>query len=189
MENNNVNMAGIFQPTDTVITIGDKQVRLVFDMLAFCELEKEYGSVDVVLNMLFGDVAERLEPVVTYNDAFVNIEEIKVDGKPLALLLAEHRKDSRKGKHSDTLNLVWAGMMHDNAIYNDMDEVTGYKIPKMAIARDITFKNYSKINVRIVEAILKDLAPSVGAGETKNVEPQVEEVPPVEKPIQLTKPE
>jgi hypothetical protein len=79
-------------------------------------------------------------------------------------------------------------MMHDNAIYNDMDEVTGYKIPKMTVAREITFKNYTKINVRIVEAILKDLAPNVGAGESKNATP-TEEPPEVKEPIQLVKPE
>lgn len=190
MENiSDIKMADIFQPSDTVIELGENKYRLVFDMLAFCELEKMYGSVDTVLKMLFGEVAATLDPVVTYNGAEVMPSEILVDGKPLNVILQEKATASRKSVHSDTLNIIWAGMLHDNAIYNDMDEIAGYKVSKLSISREITLKNYARLNVKIIEAILKDLAPGFGAGDQKNDLIQTETEPLETQPIQLVKTE
>ena len=175
------NMAKTFLPDTTKIRLGDDDYRLVYDMTAFCALEAIYGTVDTVLKMLFGDVAQKLEPVVTYNDAPVSINEIVVDGTPLEVILNERNSGIRTAKHSDTLELIWAGMMHDNAIYNDNDELIGYTMSRREVAGNITFKNYNALNRKIVEAILRDLAPGVGASEEKNVQP--------EKPIQLVTPE
>jgi len=165
-----VTMPEVFRPNDTVFELNGNKYRLVYDMLAFCELEKIYGSVDEVLGMLFGDVAQKLEPAVTYNDSPINIEEVKIDNVPLALVLAEKDKQQRVAKHSDTLELIWAGMLHDNAIYNSDDEIIGYKLTKRRVAEAMTFRNYRELNVKIVEAIMKDLAPGLGEGETKNEE-------------------
>lgn len=165
-----ITMPEVFRPTDTVFELDGKKYRLIYDMLAFCELEKIYGSVDVVLGMLFGDVAQKLEPVVTYKDSPIDIDDVKVDDVPLALVLAEKDKQQRVAKHSDTLELLWAGMIHDNAIYNSDDEIIGYKISKRKVAESITFRNYRSLNVKIVEAIMKDLAPGLGEGDSKNEE-------------------
>lgn len=175
-----VNMASVFKPDDTIVEIGENKYRLVFDMLAFCELEKKYGTVDVVLEMLFGELAEELEPVITYNEAPINIDEVKVDGAPLAMVLSSKKSEKRVAKHSDTLELIWAGMLHDNAIYNDLDEIIGYKVSRRKIASEITFKNYAKLNVKIIEAFIKDLAPNIGVGDEKNVAEAPKEMPAIQ---------
>lgn len=177
--------ATYFLPSETKIELGENEYTLVFDMLALAELEKIYGSVDVVINMIFGGAAKEVEDTVTYNDAAVNADEIKVAGVPLTTILMERRGEKRVTKHTDTLEIVWAGMLRDNAIYDAADRITGYKVSKRTVASLISLKNYARINLKIVEAFLKDLAPGVGAGDSKN---ELEAETPA-TPIQLIKTE
>ena len=76
--------AAIFKPNDVVIQLAeDYSVRLVYDLNAFCELEKLYDSVDAVIQMILG-TAESVDPQklltqVKCGDMF--IEGDKVDRK------------------------------------------------------------------------------------------------------------
>ena len=173
----NPKVTDVFQPTPISVKFGEEEYTIKFDMMAFLQLEKVYGSVDVVLEMLFGSVGQILEPVVTYNDAEVLPSEIKVDGTPLDVIIMERSQaNKRKAKHSDALELLWAGILNENAIYNDDDELIGYKVSKRHIAEQITFRNYGEVNRKVLEVILRDLAPNLGLGESKNATENQEEV-------------
>lgn len=160
------NSSSIFKPKDIIVTLGDKDYRLVYDLNSFCELETIYGSIDEVLKMIIGE-KEELPPVITYNDATVRVEEILVDGKPLADILRQ--KKTRVAKQVDTLNILYAGMLHDCTTWNDKDEITGYTISKTRIASFVTLKNIKEINQKIAIAILQDLVPT--EAEVKNEDP------------------
>lgn len=163
----------LFKPDDLVITLGEDQFRLVYDLNAFCELEKIYDSVDTVLQMLLGtDAAPDLNQV-RYNGALVIADEITIANIPLSMYISQINT-KRTAKHADTLNLLWAGLLHDHAIYNEHEEITGYTISKTKLGSMVTFKNLRQINAQIVIALLRDLLPP--GDESKNEEAP-EEVP------------
>jgi len=153
--------AAIFKPDDVVVTLEGQDYRLVYDLNSFCELEKIYDSIDSMLSQLLGAKKPTLENL-TYLAKPVNPEDIKVGEETLVDYVAKPTK-SREIKYSDTLNLFWAGCLHDAAIFNGFNEITGYKISKAKLGSLITFSNMREINVKIVAAILRDLIP-------KNVE-------------------
>ena len=62
-------------------------------------------------------------------------------------------------KHTDTLNLLWAGCLHDAAIYNSFGEITGYTVSKARLGAEVTFRNLREVNGKIITAILRDLLP------------------------------
>ena len=43
--------ASVFKPDDVTVTIAGKEYRLIYDLNAFCEMEKMYDSVDRILNI------------------------------------------------------------------------------------------------------------------------------------------
>lgn len=160
------NSATIFKSSDIKVKLGDVEYRLVYDMNSFIELEKIYPTVDIVIQLVLGKSNDSAPPVVTYNGGDVLADEISVDGVPLSEVLKKQRDIQATQK--DTLNILFAGLLHDTAIYNSFDEITGYTVSKTKIASQITFKNLREINTQIVLALLQDLVPA--EGETKNAE-------------------
>lgn len=171
--------AAIFKPEDVTLKLSDDcTVRLVFDLNAFCELEKIYDSVDNVIQMVIGaqeavDVATLLTQVKC-GDQFIEGKDVTIAGTPLVEYLKKvHLKQA---KHEDTLNLLWAGTLHDNAIYNEHDELVGYNITKHKLGSYVTFKNLREVNAKIITALLRDLIPA------KNVkEPEAKQEAPAQK--------
>lgn len=157
--------ANIFKPDVSKITLGDIDYNIFFDMNSFIELEKIYGSVDAVLKLILG-LSNNTEPVVKFNGGVIRAEEITVDNELLTDLLTRQRTVT--ATYSDSLNFLYAGLMHDAAIYNADDEIVGYNIKKARLASNITFANIREINSKVVMAILKDLV--LTPDETKNVE-------------------
>lgn len=161
----------LFKPTDVVLKLGEagdeKQYRLIYDLNAFCELEKMYDSVDSVLQMLLGVNETPDMNEVTYKGEPVLAEDVQVAGTALASYIAKVN-NKKEAKHADTLNLLWIGTLHDHAVYNDFDEITGYSISKAKLGAIVTFKNLREVNAKIVTAILRDLLPPVN--EAKNEE-------------------
>lgn len=160
------NSSSIFKPTDVFVTLGDKDYRLVYDLNSFCELEQMYDSVDDVLKMIIGE-KDAAPLLVTYNGAVVLPEEILVDEKPLVDIIRQ--KKAKVAKQADTLNILYAGLLHDCTTWNDKDEIIGYTISKKRIASFVTLKNLREINQKIAIAILQDLVPT--EAETKNEDP------------------
>jgi len=156
----------LFKPDDVVIELDGEKYRLVYDLNAFCEIEKIYDSVDTVLQMLLGTANIPELDKVTYNDAPVNADEIAIDGVPLTEYIVKN-STVKKAKHADTLNLLWAGLLHDHAIYDEFDEIKGYSISKAKVGAAVTFKNLREINAQIVLALLRDLLPPADEN-TKN---------------------
>lgn len=149
--------AAVFKPDDVVVTLEGTEYRLVYDLNSFCELEKIYDSIDSLLSHLLGAKKPTLENVTCRNES-VNPEDIKIGDESLIDYVAKLTK-TREIKYSDTLNLFWAGCLHDAAIFNGFNEITGYKISKAKLGSLITFSNMREINVKIVAAILRDLIP------------------------------
>ena len=158
------NSASIFKPQTVEVELGGEKYPIVYDMNAFIELEKIYGTIDAVIKKVLGK--SRKEHEVKDGDTVINAKDITVDGKSLDVILAELDASSEDATTTDTLNILYCGLMHDLAIYNEHDELVGYKVSKHRIASMINFKNIKDINVKIVIAFIQDLMPS--AGETKN---------------------
>ena len=172
----------IFKPEDIVVELGDKKYRLIYDLNAFCEMEKMYDSVDSVLQMLLGTSAAPDLQRVTYCEAPALAEDIKIADVPLSVYINK-LNDVKQAKHTDTLNLLWIGCLHDHAVYNDFGEITGYTISKAKLGAEVTFKNLRDVNAKIIIAILRDLVPEQDA---KNAEAPEEQQP---APLRLVKPE
>ena len=173
--------AAIFKPNDVVIQLAeDYSVRLVYDLNAFCELEKLYDSVDAVIQMILG-TAESVDPQklltqVKCGDMFIEGDKVTIAGTPLVEYLS--KVHAKQAKNEDTLNLLWAGCLHDAAQYNEHDEIIGYNVSKAKLGSYVTFKNLREVNAKIITALLRDLLPA------KNVEEAPVEAQPVaeEKP-------
>ena len=177
--------AAIFKPDDVTIKLADDyEVRLVYDLNAFCELEKLYDSVDTVIQMVLGTQEnvdpEKLLTQVKTGNMFLDGNTITIAGTPLIDYL--RKVHTRQAKHADTLNLLWAGCLHDAAVYNEHDEITGYNVSKSKLGSYVTFKNLREINAKIIVALLRDLIPS------KNAEAPAEEEQPAAPTITETKP-
>lgn len=171
--------AEVFKPDDIIITLDGKDYCLKYDLNAFCELEKIYPSVDNVLQMLLGTTAAPDLEKVTFQDKPVLASDIKIAGVPLAIYVNKIN-EVKEAKHSDTLNLLWAGCIHAYCDLNKFDEIIGYKLSKSKLGMGVTFKNLREVNAKILTAILRDLIPSP---ESKNAE--APEVPEPQQP-QLT---
>ena len=134
--------AAIFKPDDIVIQLADDySVRLVYDLNAFCELEKLYDSVDAVIQMILG-TSESVDPnklltQVKCGDMFIEGDKVTIAGTPLIDYLS--KVHTKQAKHEDTLNLLWAGCLHDAAQYNEHDEITGYNVSKSKLGSYVTF--------------------------------------------------
>lgn len=145
----------LFRPEPITVKLGEETYRLVYDLNAFCELEKIYDSVDDLLQALLGGSGEKV--TVTHKSEEVDAADIEVNGTPLPVLLGRMNK-VRQLKHSDTLNLLWAGCLHDNAVY-EHDEIVGYTVSKTKLGSLVTIKNLPEVNLKVVAAILRDLVP------------------------------
>lgn len=169
--------AAIFKPTDITIQLGETTRRLVYDLNAFCELEKMYESVDGVLQMLLGTTNIPDLEMVTYRDDKVDVDDIKIAGVALALYIKKIN-NVKTARHTDTLNLLWVGCLHDTAVYDAHGEISGYGITKAELGAAVSFKNLQEVNAKIITAILRDLIPS---DQVKNAEAP-EEVKEAETP-------
>lgn len=160
-----------FKPDDVTIELGDKKLRLIYDLNSFCELEKIYDSIDDVIKMLLGAEDDFDLSNVTYCDAPALASDIKVGGLPLEEILKKVPSNT-KPRSVDTLNLLWAGCLHDNAIYNEFGEITGYSIKKDELGALVNFTNIGKVTSGILVAILRDLMPATPDNDTdeKNAE-------------------
>lgn len=167
----------VFKPDDIIITLDGKDYRLVYDLNAFCELEKIYDSIDYILQLLLGTPSIPDTGDITYNGAVVNPDEILIGETPLTTFILQNAPQEARAKHVDTRNLLWAGLLHDHAIYDEHEEIVGYTISKHQVGSMVSFKNLREINAQIVLAILRDLLPP--GEEEKNEEA------PVREPIQL----
>lgn len=169
------NTAKFFKPDDIKVTLGDKEYRIVYDLNAFCELEKKYGSLDTILDLVLGKPSDVTVTVrmpsddgqITLHDNF-DTNNIVVGTTPLTALLPR-LTEAKQSTLSDTLELLYAGLMHDTAIYNQHDEITGYSITKARIGSRVTLNNVREINSQIALALLRDLIPAQ-SDESKNVE-------------------
>lgn len=159
------NSATVFKPENITVELGGEKYAIVFDMNAFCELEKIYSSIDAVIKKVLGN--SRKEHKVFYKNEEVNAADIAVDGKALLSILADLDSDAdTKASTTDTLNILYCGLMHDLAEYNEHDEVVGYKKTKRQIASMINFKNLRDVNIKLALAFIQDLVPT--ASEAKN---------------------
>jgi len=165
--------ANIFKPTPTEIVLGEEKYTLVYDLNAFCEMEKSYESVDSVLQMLLGNAAAVNTAKITYCDAPCLAEDIKIDGNPLTAYL-DKIANVKQAKNADTLNLLWLGCLHDHTEYDADGNVVKYTISKSHLGTLITFRNLRDVNAKIMTALLRDLVPAVDEAQGKNVE-QVKE--------------
>lgn len=170
------NTAKFFKPDDIKVTLGEKEYHLVYDLNAFCELEKKYGSIDKILDLVLGKPSEISVTVkvptddknaTTYENFDTN--NIIVGTTSLTALLPR-LTDTKQSTLSDTLELLYAGVMHDTAIYNQHDEITGYSITKARIGSYITLSNVREINGLIAMALLRDLIPARVDNDSKNAE-------------------
>lgn len=163
--------ASIFKPEIIKVNLGDKEYSLVYDMNAMIELEKLYDSIDDVIRLIMGNPVAELGPMqVTYNEAIVKADDIAIDGKPLTAYLAEKNKQ-KASTAKDTLNLLWAGILHENAVWEN-DEVVGYTVKKNELASNISFRNIKDVNAKLVVAILQDLIPQQDGNEKNVVAPE-----------------
>lgn len=151
--------ASVFKPDDVTVTIAGKEYRLIYDLNAFCEMEKIYDSVDSVLQMLLGVSTNTDLTKVTFKGAPVNAEDITVADLPLTAYIGKINK-TKEAKHTDTLNLLWLGCLHDYTLYDEHEEIKGYSISKAKLGAGVTFKNLREVNGKILTAILRDLVPS-----------------------------
>lgn len=161
-------LASLFKPDDIKVKLNDEEYRLVYDLNALCELEKQYPSVDHVLQMLLGTPETGNLGKVTYQGDTLDPEEVFIGDNTLAEYIMKN-ETADKAKHSDTLNLLHAGLLHDHTTFNEDGEVTGYTISKAKVGSMVTFKNLREVNAQIVMAILRDLLPPQDE-ESKNEE-------------------
>lgn len=158
--------AKLMRPDAITIDLGDTTYTLKYDLNAFCEMEKMYDSVDSVLQMLLGvsDIPDMAQ--VRYKADLVNSDEVTIAGVPLTSYIAKIN-NRKEAKHIDTRNLLWTGVIHKYAVYDDDGEISGYTISKAQLGSQVTFQNLREVNAKIVTAILRDLLPPA---ETKNEE-------------------
>lgn len=181
--------AAIFKPDDITLQLSEElTVRLVFDLNAFCELEKLYDSVDAVIQMILGtqeavDI-NKLKTQVKCGDMFVDADTVTIAGTPLVDYLS--KVHVKQAKHEDTLNLLWAACLHDAAQYNEHDEIVGYNISKRRLGSYVTFKNLREVNAKIITALLRDLLPTKNAATP--VEAPAEEAAEAENKPRLVAP-
>ena len=108
---------------------------------------------------------------VKCGDMFIEGDKVTIAGTPLIDYLS--KVHTKQAKHEDTLNLLWAGCLHDAAQYNEHDEITGYNVSKSKLGSYVTFRNLREVNAKIITALLRDLLPA------KNVQEAPAEAPPV----------
>lgn len=170
-----------FRNDPIMVDIDGEQYELRYDLNAFCELEKIYDSVDDVLQMILGTSSAPDLKQVTYCDAPCLASDIKIAGTPLEVYI-EKLNQVKQAKHSDTRNLLWAGIIHKFANYDGQGEITGYSISKAKVAHGVTFQNIRAVNAKIVTAILRDLIP-VQDAEEGNVEAPEQATEEPKKPL------
>ena len=168
--------ATVFKPDPIIVQVAGVDYSLVYDLNAFCELEKIYPSVDGILQMLLGTTAAPDLKNVTYRDITIEASDVKVDGTPLSMYVGK-LSNAKEARHTDTLNLLWAGCLHNHIIYDNFGEIKSYSITKAKLGAGVTFKNLREINSKILMAILRDLIPSAESKNAEAPEP-VEEKPP-----------
>lgn len=160
-------LAALFKSDEITFVLDGEEFRLVYDLNAFCELEKIYPSMDDVLQLLFGTGAIPELDTVTYNGAQIRPEEVMIGRVPLTEYILKV-SPSKQAKSADTRNLLWAGCLHDSAVYDDFGEISRYTVSKTKLASAITFKNLREINAKIITAIIRDITPK--AEDEKNVQ-------------------
>ena len=165
--------AAVFRPDDIVVEVGGTEYKLVYDLNAFCEMEKMYDSVDSVLQMLLGVDSTPDLTKVTYKGGSVDPDEVLIGEVPLTVYINKVSK-TKEAKHSDTLNLLWLGCLHDHTTYDEHGEIKGYTVAKAKLGSGVTFKNLRQVNGKILTAILRDLVPS---DSVKNAEAPEAEAP------------
>lgn len=161
------NSSSIFKAEPITITLGDETYEIVYDLNALCELERYYSSVNVVLKKILG--TSRKEHKIFYKDDEVKPQEITVDGQPLSLVLANldrNADEDAKTTATDTLNILYCGILRGIAEYNEHDEIVGYKKSKASIGKCITLRNMGEVNLKIATAIIRDIVPT--EAEAKN---------------------
>ena len=169
-----------FKPKAISVELGETTYNLMFDLNAFCEMEKLYDSVDDVLQMLLGggdDIPDLTR--VTYCEAPCLAADIAIAGVPLTAYIEKNSKKIREAKHEDTRNLLWLGCLHDHTEFDAEGNVVRYTIGKGELAKHITLRNMRDINTKIVTAILQDLIPA-----TNGADPNVETAEAPEVPVQ-----
>lgn len=153
-----------FKPQNVVVELGGEKYSLVYDLNAFCELEKIYDSVDSILQLILG-----VSPVtdldnVTYKGEVIDANDVVLANMTLPDYLAS-KNPVKQVKHQDTLNLLWAGTLHNHTEYDEDGEVIRYTITKQKLGSMVNFKNLREVNTKIVTAILRDLLPDGEQGK------------------------
>ena len=165
--------AKLFKPDPVTITLGDVEYRLVYDLNAFCLMEKMYDSVDTVIRMILGNPGVDVTKV-TYNDAPVLAEEIKVDGTPLPDFIVRAVGAQKKASNADTLKLLWLGVLHDHATFDDDGNIATCDVTRSELGKHVTFSNLPEVNAKIIAALLRDLVP-VNAEEKNPEAPEAQQ--------------
>ena len=171
--------AKLFRPEAITVELGGDTYELVYDLNAFCELEKTYDSVDSILQMLLGASNVPDLEKVTYDGAAVAANTIAIAGVPLPVYINKVNK-VREVKNTDTLLMLWAGCLHNHCKYDEFGEISGYTITKAQIGSQVSFKNIREVNGKILTSILRDLIPaqSVKNAEAPETMEQTQEVKP-----------
>ena len=162
------NKALIFKPDTLSVTIGDSSYAVVFDMNAFCELERIYGSVDKVLKLMLGTTTNAADKTVRVKGELYDPTEITVGAATLDTLLDGMFK-TQTATLGDTLNLLYVGLMHSLAVYNANDEICKYSLSKVRVGSILTPATAAEINGIIVKALFRDLIPAKNGDDEKNV--------------------
>ena len=91
----------LFKPDAVTVDVDGTEYRLVYDLNSFCELEKMYDSIDSILQMLLGGNNPPDLAKVTYCDAAVLADDIKVGGTPFHVYRqAEFNKRTKAGRYT-----------------------------------------------------------------------------------------
>lgn len=152
--------ADVFRPNPTSVNIGGVEYQLVYDLNAFCELEKIYPSIDALIQKLLSGPKDSPDLTkVTYVGVPARAKDVAIDGVTLADYIASHSNEAAV-KFEDTRNLLWAGCLHDHVVTNANGDITGYTISKNTLSAGVTLKNMRDINGAIITAILRDLLPT-----------------------------
>lgn len=162
------NKALMFKHDDIKITLGGKEYKLVFDLNAFCEIEKRYGSVDKVLSMVLGGAAQ-MDTTVKCKGYEVDPKEVTIGDATLDTLLPKLTDTQPTAKLTDTLVLLYIALMHDTAVYNANDEICKYSISEARLGSLVDMSMLREINGKVVAALMRDLVPSK-ADDGKNAE-------------------
>ena len=162
--------ANVFKPDPVKIVLGGTEYSLIYDLNAFCMMEKMYESVDAVIRMILGSPTVDVTQV-TYNDAPVLADEIKVDGTPLSEFIARAVGAQSKATNADTRKLLWLGVLHDHATFDDDGNIASCDVTCGELGKHITFSNLGEVNAKIIAALVRDLVP-VNAGEKNQKAPE-----------------